>query len=88
MNDKKTYTPISNENFFRLLRFYKIPESAEDEVLYNLYIETVELHITSSDFENIPYINLDHQRLILQFIHDYDFRMRGLNFEERRHYLR
>ena len=89
MNDKKTYTPISNENFLRLLRFYKIPESAEDEVLYNLYIETVELlTLHHHTFENIPYINLDHQRLILQLIHDYDFRMRGLNFEERRSLLK
>ncbi len=87
--DKKQYIPINEEHFIRLLRLYKIPESQEDHILYELYNECVELLTLHHElFENIPYVTLDHQRLILLLIHDYDYRMRGLEFVKRQALLK
>ena len=35
--NKKIYTPIHKEDFRRLLRHYNVPESIEDNILYDLY---------------------------------------------------
>ena len=82
--NKKIYTPIHKEDFRRLLRHYNVPESIEDNILYDLYSESVELLVAHHEtFDNIPYVNLDHQRLILHLIHDYNYRMRNLELNTR-----
>lgn len=81
---KVSYTPLSFNEFIAFIRHFKQVESVEDDLLFNAYLELIELlRIHHETFENIPYQPLDHARLILYLIYDYEFRLNGVPLEGR-----
>ena len=66
--NKKIYTPIHKED---LDDFYVITTQNQLKIIfYTIYTANpVELLVVHHEtFDNIPYVNLDHQRLILHLI--------------------
>lgn len=78
------YTPISFLEFLKYIRNFKPIESPEDDLLYDAYNGAIELLSVHQDtFTSLPFEHLDHVRLILYLIHDYEFRLRNENLDMR-----
>ena len=81
---KIDYTPLSFKDFCAFLRHFKPVASAEDELLYKVYNEAILLlKLHHEAFSDLPYQPLEHARLILYLLYDYEYRLRGFSIEER-----
>lgn len=81
---KVKYTPISFSEFIKYIRNFKPVESSEDDLLYEAYNAAVELlEVHHDTFTTLPFENLDHIRLILYLIHDYEFRLKDATLDVR-----
>lgn len=82
--NKENYIPLPFAQFINYIRKFKQVESAEDDLLYTAYSELIELLKVHHDaFATLPFEPLDHTRLILYLIYDYEFRLAGLNIDQR-----
>lgn len=78
------YVPLSYEDFIKLLRYFNRTQNDEDNLLFSLYEDAVEvLNLHQETFINMPFAPLEHGRLILFLIFDYDFRLFGLTFKQK-----
>ncbi len=76
---------LSLNEFSDYLRFFHKPQDEEDKVLYELYVQINEiLTYHQENLKTLPNKNLDHGRLILYLLHDFEYFLRSKNSEERK----
>ncbi len=81
---EKVIQSLTFTEFSDYLRFFRKPVDDEDQVLFNLYEDIVEiLAYHQEKLQTLPKKNLDHGRLILYLLHDYEFFLSGQNYQER-----
>lgn len=78
------YQALPFLEFEKYLRYYHHEVREEDPFLYDLYTDAVEiLNIHQSTYENMPYAPLEHARLILHLLFDYNYRLHDSTLAER-----
>ena len=79
------YQGLSFDEFVKVIRYYHHDEIGEDESLFDLYSDAIEiLNIHQTTYENMPYAPLEHARLILHLLFDYNYRLQGLTVSQRK----
>lgn len=75
---------LNFNEFSDYLRFFRKPIDEEDNILFALYTEIIEvLTYHQEKLQTLPKKNLDHGRLILYLLHDYQYFLSVNNREER-----
>ncbi len=89
MNSKTRYNPLVFADFLNILHHFGLKERSDFEVIYDLYVETVKtLNMHHELFVQLPFVPLDHVRLILFLINDYTYRFKGFSKEDIKSALR
>lgn len=82
------YHALPFSEFTKYLRYYHHDDVREDNLLFDLYCDAVEiLNIHQKTYENMPYAPLDHARLILHLLFDYTYRLEGYTLIKRQSML-
>lgn len=76
---------LTFNEFSDYLRFFRKPIDEEDQILFDLYKEIIEvLAFHQEKLATLPKKNLDHARLVLYLLHDFEYFLRGKSSEERK----
>lgn len=70
-------------DFINIAHHFRLKGRDDLELMYEIYCDAVEtLNIHHQTFKELPYVPLEHVRLILFLINDYTYRFRDLTKEE------